>query len=241
MATFIKRRIKLRTQRKSEFYQKVTDELIFNLLFGNCSMEDSVIKFHALEQSPLLKKTITRSIISLHRSYSGEQRTILENFFVLSDLTAYSFKKMKSRYWVNVVEGIRVLSVLNVHEAFEAIKLHLNHPNNYVKKEAFIGLITLEGMEGLSDFELPDIFIDDWTQSCILYQLKIRQFDSFSGVHLLFNSENESLIVLGARIVEYFQLHPYYQAIYAINLDIYSKNLITLKAIKKRILKNLNS
>lgn len=235
VATFIKRAIKLKDQRKRELYLKTGNEILFNLLFGVSSLEESLQKFNTLEHDPLMKKTMTRSIISLHRNYSGEQRTLLENFFVLSDLADFSYKKLKSSQWVSIVEGIRVLSVLNVHEAFNVIKLLLDHPSNYVKKEAFIGLITLEGLESLKKFPLPEIMIDNWTQSCILYQLKIRNFTSFPAVQLLLDSKNDSLNLLGARIIDYFQLHEYYELISRNPKKLQTKYQLSFDIIRERI------
>jgi hypothetical protein len=240
LATFIKRSIKLRTQRKSEDYQKIADELLFNALFGNTTLEQSLQQFNSIEHDPLLKRTMTRSIISLHRNYSGEQRKLLENFFVLSDLADYSYKKVKSSQWVNIVEGIRVLSVLNVHEAFTVIRMLLTHPSDYVKKEAFIGLITLKGLKGLEEFPLPQIVIDDWTQSCILYQLKIRHFNSFEGIQHLFGSENDTLVLLGARIADYFQLHEYYEFIVDFRRELQPKYQSSFDSIRDRISKNIH-
>ena len=240
-ATFIKRSHKLRNQRKSEHHQKVGNEILFNLLFGITTMEEALQEFHALPKSALLNRAMTRSIISLYRNYAGEQRKILENFFVLSDLADFSYKKLKSNRWVEVVEGIRVLSVLNVHEAFGVMRVLLDHPNTHVKKEAFIGLITLEGMQGLYKFSLPEIPIDDWTQSCIIYQLKIRSFSSFNGIHLLFESKNGSLVLLGMRITAYFQLHENYESILTMQKELLPKYQVSLAAIREQIIKNIQA
>lgn len=234
-ATFIKRLRKLRAQRQTERLQQISDELLFNLLFGNTSLEASLSAFKQLDNAPLLNKTITRSIISLHRNYSGEQRKSLENFLVMSDLASFFYKKLKSTHWVEVVEGIRVLTVLNVHESFQLIKLLLDHPSNYVKKEAFIGLIALEGTEGLERFTLPKIVIDDWTQSCIIYQLKINHFNTFDKLNLLLESENDSLVILGARIVDYFQVQEYYQVVQSNHRKLQPKFQKSLETFQKRI------
>jgi hypothetical protein len=239
-ATFIKRSNKLRNQRKSEQYQKTGNEILFNLLFGNTTMEEALQQFHSLDKSYLLIQAMTRSTISLHRNYAGEQRKILEHFFLLSGLSDFSYKKLRSGRWVEVVEGIRVLSVLNVREAFDEIRSLLDHPHVNVKKEAFIGLITLEGMEGLEKFPLPKIPIDDWTQSCILYQLKIKSFSSFEGIHLFLESKNESLVLLGARIADYFQLHESYAFILNMQQEL-QKYRQEFAAIRNRILKNMPS
>ncbi len=235
--TFIKRRNKLRIQRKSEAYQKSADDILFNLLFENITLEEALLRYKKLDRTPLLKRTITRSIISLHRNYVGEQRTLLEQFFELTNLTSFSYKKLKSGQWAEIVEGIRVLSVLNVQESFETIRMLLDHSNPNVKKEAFIGLIALKGIT--EEIPLPEIVIDDWTQSCILYQLKIKSFQSFEGLHLFLQSKNDSLVVLGARIIESFQLHENYQYIVDLKPQLSAKHRESLQTIQQRITKIL--
>lgn len=232
--TFIKRRNKLSIQRKSEVYQKSADDILFNLLFENITLEEALLRYKNLERTPLLKGTFTRSIISLHRNYIGEQRALLEQFFELSGLTSFSYKKLNSGQWDKIVEGIRVLSVLNIQASFDTIRKLLDHPNPNVKKEAFIGLIALKGIP--REIPLPEIVIDDWTQSCILYQLKIKSFQSFEGLDLFLQSENDSLIVLGARITEFFQLHDNYQSIVDMKPGLSAKHQESFRTIQQRII-----
>lgn len=238
---FVRRRIGSRIIKNGELYQQIIEDILFRLMFGKLSMEESLKLFRALKQSNLLSKVTTQSIIFLHENYSGKQREVLEDFFVLSDLTAYSFRKIRSRKPEDIISGIRYLSTMNVREAFEFMKLELGHPNDDVKKEAFIGLIALQGMEGLAYFNLPVFPIDDITQERILNQLKNKRFTSFAGVHLLLYSENESLILLGARITEQFQLHAYYEFIQTFNQDLQPRYSVAIDAIRERINKAIRS
>lgn len=235
----IRRRIRSQIREKGKLYRKLVEELLFQLLSDKLTMEESLKQFQAIKQSNLLSKVTTRSVISLHQNYVGSQREKLEDFFVLSDLTAYSFRKIQSQKAKDIIAGIRHLSIMNVHEAFELIKLELEHPDEQVKKEAFIGLVTLQGMEGLSYFDLPAFTVDDLTQDRILAQMKNNRFTSFAGVHLLLYSSNESLLVLGARIVELFQLHPYYDYVLTFDQELQFKYQKYLEEIRKRIQKRM--
>lgn len=235
VTVFVRRRIRSQIIKNGEIYQQIIEDILFRLMFGKLSMEESLKLFRALKQSNLLSKITTQSIIFLHENYSGKQREILEDFFVMSDLTAYSFRKIRSRKPADIISGMRYLSTMNVREAFEFMKLELEHPNDDVKKEAFIGLIALQGMEGLTYFTLPSFPVDDITQERILNQLKNKRFTSFAGVHLLLYSENESLILLGARITEQFQLHAYYEFIRTFNKELQPRYYVAVEAIRERI------
>lgn len=240
-AIFARRRIRSNIVRNTELYQQIIEDILFRLMFEKLSMEESLKSFRALKQSSLLSKVTTQSIIFLHENYSGRQREILEDFFVMSDLTAYSFRKIRSRKPADIISGIRYLSTMNVREAFEFMKLELEHPNKDVKKEAFIGLLALQGTEGLEYFKLPVFPIDDITQERILNQLKNKRFTSFAGVHLLLYSENESLVLLGARIVEQFQLHAYYEFIRTFKQELQPRYAVAIDAIRDRLEKATRS
>ncbi|MNJ92147.1 hypothetical protein D3C87_98060 [compost metagenome] len=231
----IKRQIQQRIADKSNMYQLVVDDLLSRLIFKQLTMEEGLQYFRSMKRENLLSKITTQSIIALHQNYTGEQREILENFFVLSELTDYSFKKIKSKKASDILSGIRFLSILNVREAFEFLKLQLDHPNDQVKKAAFVGLISLEGMEGLEKINLPELVIDDAVQDRILDQLKNKRFTSFAGVHHLLYSENGSLVILGARITEQFQLYAYYEYIQTFSKKLQPKYEAELEAIRGRI------
>lgn len=232
---FIRRRVRSQIAEKELIYQKVVEDLLFRLMFGKLTIDESLKEFRKMKPGNLLSKVTTLSIISLHENYSGKQREILEDFFVLSDLTAYSFKRIRSRKSRDIISGIRYLSDMNVREAFEFMKLELEHPNEEVKKEAFIGLIALQGMEGLAFFKLPAFTVDDLTKERILNQMKNKRFTSFAGVHLLLYSENESLILLGARITLDFQLHGYYEFIQQFSKPLQPEFREEFEAIREQI------
>lgn len=238
---FIRRRVRSQIAEKELIYQKVVEDLLFRLMFGKLTIDESLKEFRKLKPSNLLSKVTTLSIISLHENYSGKQRELLEDFFVLSDLTAYSFKRIRSRKSRDIISGIRYLSRMNVREAFEFMKLELEHPNEEVKKEAFIGLIALQGMEGLEFFKLPTFTVDDLTRERILNQLKNKRFTSFAGVHQLLYSENESLILLGAHITYNFQLHGYYEFIRQFSKPLQPKYREEFEAIREQINQSLHS
>lgn len=238
---FIRRRVRSQIAEKELIYQKVVEDLLFRLMFGKLTIDESLKEFRKMKPSNLLSKVTTLSIISLHENYSGKQRELLENFFVLSDLTAYSFRRIRSRKSQNIISGIRYLSRMNVREAFEFMKLELEHPNEEVKKEAFIGLLALQGMEGLEFFKLPTFTVDDLTKERILNQLKNKRFTSFAGVHQFLYSENESLILLGAQITYTFQLHGYYDFIQRFSRTLQPPYQEEFEVIREQIKQSMHS
>lgn len=210
LLTLIKRNKKLFKLRKTEHYRNHIEQLLFELMFGQADLEESMNKYQSFRPDTLFKKIMIQSIVSLHMNYSGTQKQLLEQFFHKSGLSNYSLKKIKSLRFKHIVEGIRDLSALNVQEAVPDIYRFLYHYSEMVRKEALVGLVTLQGVRILEDTDIQHIYIDDWSQSCILYNLKIKQA-SIGDISPLLQSENESLVLLGARMIDYFQLYALYE------------------------------
>lgn len=210
MNTFILRVLKIRRLKQIRILQAKAEELLFPLLFSVTSVEETIEQYRSLPEGPLLKSVMTRLILSLHRNYSGVQKALLEQFFVESKLYLSSERKLNSRKWDSIISGIREVSMTNVQSALPKLKKLLHHKKLLVRKEAFVGMLTLSGTPVLSSIKLPDFLIDDWTQSCILHNLSLKQQTSFEGLEVLLESDNESLVLLGFRIIEYFQLYSYY-------------------------------
>ncbi len=236
----ILRASKIRKLRKVRAYKKKSEELLFPLIFGTSDLEESLKLISILPTSRLFHSVITRSIISLHRNFTGTQKKILQDFYFRSGLCIQSINKIKSKSWVKKIEGIREVSSLNIRDAVWEVENLCYHKNVKVQKEAVIGLITLLGTEAFTIIEIPYLAIDDWTQSCILYNLKINEINDFKEVNLLLESKNKSLQLLGFRIVETFQLHGSYHAISGIEIqDDSSKTSHDLKVIQQRISKQI--
>lgn len=205
--TFLNRFKRIKKNELKEKYQKEIDQLLFELLFDeNKSVKDVARKFKdEIVPSKLIKKITLKSINSLHRNYTGDLKKKIEEFYVESNLISYSFKKIDSYNWSKVVEGIRDLSNLNYQPAYEIISSKLEHKKKIVQKEAFIGVILLNGLEELIKQKDSELYLDDWTQSNILYVIKRDLMTLPENIHLLFESKNETIILLGARILHYFQ------------------------------------
>ena len=209
--TFIKRRHKIRKRKKAAAYLEEIERLLFSLIFEQHTVKEVIAQYWLKPKDYLYKKLLIRSVITLHRNYSGNQKLLLEQFYAASNLVDYSFAKLRSFWWKHKVEGIRDLTAMNIKDAVPEIKAALQHPNEMVQKEALIGLISQEGFSLMDQSEIDGIYIDDWSQSCILYNMKQKQQTFPDDITYLLQSRNESLVLLAARIIDFFQLYTFYQ------------------------------
>lgn len=215
--TWAGRSKRIKKEARKASYQKVVDKMLFELLFeesASVTMAADNFKIQA-DKANLLKKVAIKSINALHRNYTGEMKKKLEEFYVESGLVNYSLRKINSSNWAKTVEAIRDLSNLSYQPAYGSIYTKLKHPKKVVQKEAFIGVILLKGLDELVNLKDSAIYLDDWTQSNILYVVKRDRLQTPQNIELLLTSQNETIILLGARLIQYFQLHQYIPAVEA--------------------------
>ncbi|MNS32378.1 hypothetical protein D3C72_644610 [compost metagenome] len=234
--TLIKRKRKLIKQKKTQVYAEEIEAMLFSLIFEQRTIQDVIAQYQGVQRNSLFKKLMIRSVVALHQNYTGSQKQILEQFYTTSGLAEYSFQKLRSIWWKHKVEGIRDLSALDVTEAIPEIRNTLQHQNEMVKKEALIGLISLEGISLLNQSDIDQIYIDDWSQSCILFNLKRKQQPFPEDITYLLQSRNESLVLLAARIIHFFQLYNFYQPLLQSGMQLNTvKYQQDLSRIKERI------
>lgn len=204
--TLIKRYRKIKKTKRRSAFQEFIDATLFSMLFENSTPPETLARFkHFMANSILFKKVAIKSIVALHNNYSGTYRTKLENFYVQSGLVQYSLNKIRSHRWADVVEGLRDLSNLKYDPAFDQIAALIHYPNEFVRKEAFLGVIRLRGLgELIKHDELP-WYLDDWAQSNILLTLKTLQLEAPENMEILLSSTNPSMVLMGARLIEHFQ------------------------------------
>ncbi len=213
--TYVNRYKRIKKVKLKAIYQKSVDEMLFELLFDeNVTIEIASNSFkQQYEKNQLFKKITIKSINALHRNYTGELKEKIEEFYVKSGLVNYSLKKINSPNWARTVEAIRDLSNLNYQPAYDNIYSKLKHSKKNVQKEAFIGIILLKGLEELLQLKETKLYLDDWTQSNILYVVKRDRMHAPENIAFLLKSTNETIAVLGARIIQYFQLNQHIPAL----------------------------
>jgi len=206
LLTLIKRYRKIKKNKRRSVYQDFIDSTLFSTLFDQHTPPEVLVRFkHFMATSVLFKKVAIKSIVALHNNYSGNYRTKLENFYVQSGLVYYSLNKIKSHRWADVVEGLRDLSNLKYDPSFDQIETLIRHRNEFVRKEAFQGVIRLRGLGELIKHEDLTWHLDDWVQSNILLTIKSLLLDAPERMETLLSSSNPSMVLMGARLIEHFQ------------------------------------
>ena len=203
---FIRRYKKIQDEKIIIAYIPIIDAIIFPMLFNNkpiqVIIESNDYTIYAKHKK--FRRILLQTIIRLHTNYSGEYNLKLEEFYRDSGLINISKDKLKSNFWSSKCEGIRELSEMSAHESFSDIHALIHHKNSTLKLEALIGIIRLKGIIGiaiLNDYHKP---INDWIQLNLIYEINKTQHTSVYNFSEFLVSKNESLVLLGLRLISNF-------------------------------------
>lgn len=213
LATLFKRVRKIRQQKVKQSYQEEIDQLLFGVMFKEEDSSETGQTFFLTSKSNLYKKVMIKSLIGLHNNFSGVSSAKLEEFYVQSGLVHYSLRKLKSRNWVYVVEGIRDLAALNFTEAYPMILKIKFDKNDMVQQEKLIARIRLNGLQEIWDFKDSKMIFNDWTQSNILFAIKKYKVPPIDNLHELLQASNHSVVLLAVRLMGYYQNFHHYEVL----------------------------
>jgi hypothetical protein len=75
----------------------------------------------------------------------------------------------------------------------------------YVRSEALIALVRLEGFGGLKYFINSKFALSEWQQICLLDELSFHQLNDTDPISKLISSENVSMAVFGQKLAKEYQ------------------------------------
>ncbi len=241
LITFIIRAIRIKKKIIKKRYSDLIEQVLYNYIFSEDALDETLqaLSKESFSSQSFFKKILLKTLIVLHQNYSKQYKEKLELLYIKLGLHKYSLKKIKSFNWDNKIEAIKNLSSLNYQPAFESIQKLIDHKNVYVQSHAVLGCFILRGFEGLFEKkDNPNLFLNDWIQCHIIYYLKKNVIPFPENLDLFLESKNESFILLGIRLMDYYKANQY--------IPLLQKKLETTKSevLKNEyclIINNLNS
>ena len=198
----IKWRKKINEQKLRENYDGVIDTVFHEAIFEETPLHTILAteQYKVIFKEKKFRNMLVQNIIKLHFNYTGTAKQKLEELYRESGLLHFSYSKLRSRNWKKKCEGIRELSRMNIKDSFYDIYMCMWHSNDTLKLESLIGLLRLEGIDGLAiikDYPNP---INDWIQINLLYEIDNANLTVFTNFSELLHSKNESVVDLGLRL-----------------------------------------
>jgi hypothetical protein len=201
----------IRRAAKAEEYLPYINEVLSSLLFEERPLAEVLesLEYKRLSTLKGFNLLLLRSVVQLHATYAGVYAARLEALYTAAGLHHWSEAKIASRSWKKKCKGIREVSEMQYTPAYTHIYKYTDSRNAILRLEALSGLVRLKGFEGLILLRHYTLPINDWIQINMLHALKNTREAQQADIDYLLQSPNESLQLLGLRIVEKFNLGHY--------------------------------
>ncbi|WP_258105006.1 hypothetical protein [Marinoscillum sp. MHG1-6] len=137
------------------------------------------------------------NLVVMCYSFSGVYEARSKALYDLFNLREISQRKLKSRQWHEIVEGIIELSIVGGSNDVKAILPLLEHENFHVRKEAKIAIVEIGEVRGLMEMEARMGLMSRWTFISILSILHRSAFKlKKEELEKLKNSDNPAMLRL---------------------------------------------
>lgn len=223
--TVISRLKNIRKEKRKVIYAPVINQLLSAVLFEDKTYKD--IKEEELYVKHLRKKLfryqLLKSIVKLYKNYSGAYAEKLQNFYIESTLIRLSFQKLRNRRWYIKCFGINELSDMNIKKMYPVILELTKAKQNPLKIVALIAIINLKGMGALQILSYYEDHLNDWIQLNLLEAIKKSDRDDVPDFGYLLSAKNPSIIVLGLRLIAYFNQAQHLQTVHNFQQNMYSE------------------
>jgi hypothetical protein len=208
LLTIQSRYSKIRIKNLEIKYNPVIENMLMAVLFmeSDYEMVKDNPEFCILFKKKLFREQMIVSMINLHQNYGGIYAGKLEKFYSDSGLTQDSFFKLKEKKWEVRCKGIKELAELNVFYAFDELVKLINSENRTIAITAINACVKLDPIKGMIQLINHKHPIDDWTQLNIIDALKRGNIENVAGIEFLLTSENNSVVSLGLKIIQSFQM-----------------------------------
>lgn len=212
MSIFLLRRKRIYRAARKKKLDAIVFQLVSDHLFNNTEILSHLKKLYSLKgyKRSLVNRVLFKNIIQLHKSYSGEYATRLEELFHSAGLSEYCHRRLRKARWDKQQELIRDLCEMKSIDLADDIEPFIYHKRDQVRMEALVGMTKLQGVTfllGLKDYELP---ISEWMQINIMHVVKGLKDRNELDYSKLLRNNNKSVVLLAVRLISYFQeLHKW--------------------------------
>lgn len=191
------------------------NQTLFAIAFDEKTFEDvkKDRKFKRNWKRKFYRQQFLNELIQLHRLYDGKIAHNLRKCYINFRLIQLSYEKIRSRKWEIKCAGIQELSEMEIKKAVPLIFEHTKSKNQTLKMVALIEVIHLSGLEGISFLEDYKEHLNDWIQLNLLESIKETHSDNVPDFGYLLESQNESIVVFGLRLLKLFHQNQHLSAV----------------------------
>lgn len=155
--------------------------------------------------NPLDRKVITKIMLEVQRDGLPETRRQISALYQHFGLHDKALQQLESRKWDKVSRAISELTEMEVSQAYDAIKEHINSKNSVVRKQAQLATVQLKE-EGIQFFlDTARYPISQWQQVKILEILTSKSEFKAPSFRDWLVSENQDVVLFTLRLIRVFR------------------------------------
>ena len=203
LLVFSRVRYVLRRRHHLRFTQTASS-LMADLVNHEQRREANLARIKGLARRPWQRQILLDMVAEMCYNFTGSYFQRSRDVFYQLGLLSVCQRKLRSRHWNQVVEGIAELSVVEAHEAYALIEPLLDHPHLLVRRQARLAVVELGKVQGLMAMERRLGVMSEWTFISILALLHRSAFKlSPEQLQQLQQSKNPSARRLAQRLDRY--------------------------------------
>jgi len=155
--------------------------------------------------NPIDRKVITEIMLEVQRDGLPETRQQISTLYQYFGLHDRALHQLESRKWDKVSRAISELTQMQVRQAYDAIKEHINSKNSVVRKQAQLATVQLKE-EGIQFFlDTARYPISQWQQVKILEILTSKSEFTAPSFRDWLVSENQDVVLFTLRLIRVFR------------------------------------
>lgn len=188
---YLHRNRQARQLRKSQKYH----DLLIDCLF----IPEESARFDCIKEGRKGRKHLFNSVIYLMHSFTGEYAEKLKNLFYELGLERFLLKKLNSKNWWVIAQGLRESRLMEFPKAISFAEKHINAKQLELRGEAQIAIISLKAkdpFEFLNQLKEP---FSPWDRIHLYEEMK--QWEKKPDASLWLKTNNEGVLIFALRII----------------------------------------
>lgn len=224
-------------------WKELADDLITMAIFFEPDGLD-LLNQTVVEISPKVKKLLpnihfrailTNQLLSAKENMIGSSGDNLNHLYTQLSLETFALKKIKSKSWYKIANGIKELGLMDLKKYRLDIEPFLKYRRTLIRIEAQNTMLKFNGFQGLRFLDTATYSISEWHQLKLLEELAQLPPDDFTGIDNWLNSNNDSVVLFALKLVRNYHLFQFHEQLTQLyshqNEDIRLHAIIAIKGI----------
>lgn len=202
--------------RKTELAPMITNFLFFSEDSSKADQQAYIrmkIEIRELLKTQINREVLSEVLLDLKKDLTGEARHRLLSLYQDLGLHQDAFRKLKSRRWELVSQGIQELTDMRVDQAYHIIKKRINDKKSVIRRQAQLATVNLreEGIRYVLDTARHRI--SEWQQLKLMELLKHKEEFVPPRFRDWLISENKDVVLFALRLIRHYRQNDAAKAI----------------------------